>query len=373
MTPNLRATIAALVLTAAALVAWLAFGKSAAVTPDESGAESPAPQAGAPPTLSAPTRRAARKAEEARRPEAADGVRDEPSMPAPDAETVVGTTVDPEGRPVGGIGLAVVWGGGDRGLSSDLSLFRTEGADVRAPWAAERDGPTAGADGAFRVRAPDFRPDVQMVVPTDVAWMARRPSRGTDGRTTVVLDPAAWVVVRVVDEGGKPVPKFDARVADLRSGVSDWGFVATGGGFVSQFRRSPGLPATVDAAVVAARDGRVAARDVRIPAGQSSAEVTLTLRRSGGMGLLVLSVIDAPAALRARPVEVEIRLLAHPSLVAERRPAKWADDHASISVEVPEGGWTLRVRPSDGNEHVPYWERTVTVSSGLESRFTWTP
>src|SRR5439155_6090936 len=99
----------------------------------------------------------------------------------------------------------------------------------------------------------------------------------------------------------------EARVADLRSGEYT-GFAATNGGFVAQFRRGAAREEAIDAAVVASRDGRVAVQDVRVPAGRSSAEVTLTLRQSSAMGRLVVALSDAPAELRARPFEVEVRL-----------------------------------------------------------------
>jgi hypothetical protein len=263
--------------------------------------------------------------------------------------------VDAEGRPLLGVRLA----GASHAYSSP-TLFWARGprADLTSEAAglAELERATPIATAPF---ARSISPD----------WVARAPVTA-EGETTVVLDPATWVVVHVVDETETPVARFEVHAWD--SSGNGEGFIAQEGGFVMQWRQPQGGARDVDATfMVDARGYAPVVHDLRIPAGRRSSEVRLTMTRTRDATLKV-RVPGFRESASVRYLGVQLRLSRHPDWVALNRSADWVDGTV-IEARVPPGDWSVVTTGTVGHGRMTLWSGPVSLAPGGEAEFTWAP
>jgi hypothetical protein len=200
--------------------------------------------------------------------------------------------------------------------------------------------------------------------------MEPRTPRTAEGGV-IRLDPAASLVVRVVDETGSAIPEFHAIVREPTRG-GNHAFAAKDGGFVVQWRRTTDLPSSVDASVVVWASGRrIERRWATIPPAASRDSITVDLGPLLPAALLRIRPTLGTHPTADRTVVIGLSLPERPDDEIARVGAVWSGESFSWSATLPPGRFRLRAVDQPGGQ-TPLLDETELEPRGTIER-TWSP
>ena len=294
--------------------------------------------------------------------------------------TLAGVVVNADGKPVAGLGIAVV-------------KARVLGWDALANWEASMIGREGQRDAGQAL--PLDRPAVRVLTTDDqgrfradgiedgreyrirsrsASWRVREsPGRRRAADEPVVVVPAVSRRVRFVsDQERVPLPeKFDIRVSGLGYGTGLTTF-------------SPNLVLTVDAekaasgpvpfVVTAEPEGFLPEHktvEVTGEAVQPEFEFRLHPVAKSEQATVEFLLASTDAAFLKRPFDIEVRDPTDPDLEVARSEVERGAD-GRLRATVPPGHWFLRLRPGDGWCNSVYWEGLQTLGAGRATTVTWT-